>query len=68
LVAAKVRHSIEVPHRIEAGLRSCDWSMPEEVNRVATDRLSDLLLISGGGGRQPRRRGAVGRPTGSSAT
>ena len=45
LVAAKLRNDIgcRVAH-VEAGLRSDDWTMPEEANRVLTDRLSDLLL------------------------
>lgn len=41
LVAAKAQ--IPVAH-VEAGLRSRDWGMPEEVNRVVTDRLSQLLF------------------------
>lgn len=34
---------IPVAH-VESGLRSNDWSMPEEINRVLTDRLSTLLF------------------------
>jgi len=41
-VTAK-KELIKVCH-IEAGLRSGDMTMPEEINRLVTDRLSDLLL------------------------
>jgi UDP-N-acetylglucosamine 2-epimerase (non-hydrolysing) len=43
LVAAK--RGVRVIH-VEAGLRSYDRSMPEEINRVLTDQISDLLFIT----------------------
>lgn len=40
-----VRHGIPVCH-VESGLRSGDRTMPEEINRLLTDQISDLMLIT----------------------
>ncbi len=43
-ITAKKEH-VKLAH-VEAGLRSFDLNMPEEINRMVTDRLSDLLFTT----------------------
>ncbi|MES1245220.1 MAG: UDP-N-acetylglucosamine 2-epimerase (non-hydrolyzing) [Acidobacteriota bacterium] len=59
---ASVKLGVPVIH-VEAGLRSFDRTMPEEINRVLTDAISDLLLVSEPSGVENLKR--EGRPEGA---
>ena len=56
LVAVKL--GVPVAH-IEAGLRSFDRSMPEEINRVVTDVVSDLLFVTERSGLENLKREGI---------
>jgi UDP-GlcNAc3NAcA epimerase len=47
LAGARAGENAQIPVvHVEAGMRSFDDTMPEELNRIATDRVSELLLCS----------------------
>ena len=56
IVAKKM--GIKVAH-VEAGIRSSDWSMPEEVNRVVTDSITDYFFTTTAGAGDNLRRAGV---------
>jgi UDP-N-acetylglucosamine 2-epimerase (non-hydrolysing) len=56
LVAAKL--GVRVGH-VEAGLRSRDRTMPEEINRLLTDQLSDLLFTPSADGNENLRHEGI---------
>jgi len=57
LTAAKL--GIPVAH-VEAGLRSFDRTMPEEINRLLTDAIADLLFVTEESGRNNLLREGIG--------
>src|ERR671933_980093 len=57
LVCSKL--GIKVAH-VEAGLRSRDRTMPEEINRVLTDQLSELLLTPSADADENLRQEGIG--------
>jgi UDP-N-acetylglucosamine 2-epimerase (non-hydrolysing) len=56
LVCAKLR--VRIGH-VEAGLRSFDRTMPEEINRLVTDQLADLLFTPSGDGDENLKREGI---------
>ena len=61
VAAALVCSKLQIPvAHVEAGLRSFDRSMPEEINRILTDQLSDLLFTPSQDGNANLQREGIG--------
>ena len=44
-IVAKKKNNTKVAH-VEAGIRSGDWTMPEEINRIVTDSITDYFFTT----------------------
>ena len=53
-----VKMGIKIAH-VEAGLRSCDRTMPEEINRLLTDQIADYLFVTEKSGIENLKREGV---------
>ena len=58
-MAAKKLNNIKVAH-VEAGIRSGDWTMPEEINRVLTDAITDYFFTTSETANENLRKSGVG--------
>lgn len=57
-ITAKKLNNIKVTH-VEAGIRSGDWTMPEEINRMVTDSITDYFFTTSETANQSLRKSGI---------
>jgi len=57
-IAAKKLNNIKVTH-VEGGIRSGDWTMPEEINRMVTDAITDYFFTTSETANQNLRKSGI---------